>query len=177
METVNRVKHFSNSTEFFPFLVIGLTMSFGSSTPNFYAVDKKVEPIEIRDPKYYANRSDFSHVSAQKKFSLDRLKQNKKIIRSLAALEEGWNGYGGRTIEPQLISQVESILPEFEIQPQIFPTGRGSIQLDFVKSEDVFLEVEISSTEIFAYRKSGEKEEELELDFSELILLANEFNA
>lgn len=171
-------KFSSTKAEFIPYIIFGISsMPFGNSATSVQIHNKEISPIELRDLDYLGRRLEVTTVTSQKKYSLDRLLQNKSIIKSLVNLEDDWNGYGGQPIDQELIERVDKILPQFEIQPQIFPTGRGSIQFDFFKDEDNFLEIEISSEEISVYKKIGDDEEEFKLDYPGLITLANEFNA
>jgi|GEM_PF-2678721 len=176
MATKKRYNQSTSSTEIIPYIIFGISMSFGSSSTSLPVLEKKIYPVELRDPKYYGSKAGFTQVSNQNKYSLDRLQQNKSIITSLGELGNNWNGYGGEPISSDLIENIKNILSEFEIQPQIFPTGRGSIQLDFFKSDDNLLEIEISSDGVFAFKKVGDREEEFDLQLSEIIPIANEFN-
>lgn len=171
-----RFKQFSNSTEFIPYLVLGISLAFGSTEQDRSGGDFEPAQTEIRDPKFFFKTTETNPISKQK-YSLDRLILNKKIVGSLALLEDNWNGYGGQRIPEAVIEKVNHLLPNLEFQPQIFPTGRGTIQLDFHISDDKFIEVEVAPTEIFAYFKFDDKEEEVEINESTLFDLVRKFNA
>ena len=87
-------------------------------------------------------------------------------ISELGDLEENWNSYGGRPVDPQcavktiifLLSMLDADTP----MPIIVPTNRGGIQLEWHRS-GVDLEIEIESISrlhvFFADEESGEESE------------------
>jgi len=61
-------------------------------------------------------------------------------------------------------------------QPNVFPTGRQSVQLEYEKSNGNYLEIEIFDDKCSAYSEIVDKETEYEsLSFNEIIKLINEF--
>ena len=73
-----------------------------------------------------------------------------KLI-SFAQLKKGWNGYEGEEIPMKVIYKVTKLLLDLNFQPKIFPTGRGSIQIEHYRVDDVFAEVEVSEDTISVY--------------------------
>lgn len=64
-------------------------------------------------------------------------------LLSYADLEKGWNGYGAKKISPAVIKRTKSLLLSLEFQPKIFPTGRGSVQVEYYKDDSNLIEIEI----------------------------------
>lgn len=69
-------------------------------------------------------------------------------LRSFEFLEENWNGYGGLSIDKQLIQKCIQLLHSgqlLRLQPDIFPTGRGSVQFEYEEHDGRYLEIEFFS--------------------------------
>ncbi len=66
-----------------------------------------------------------------------------KRIEEIASLEYDWNGYGASPFSHGLIAKCKEIVKNLEIQPQIYPTGRKSIQFQYELSDRSYLEFEI----------------------------------
>ncbi len=111
------------------------------------------------------------------RFSLDKLKSNKKRLLHLKNLKSNWNGYNGKPINNDIIEQAECLLTNLDYQPSIFPTGRGTIQIEYFKDEDNELEIEIFSNEIFMYKVEDGVEQELSIDADQVSEIINKFYA
>lgn len=61
----------------------------------------------------------------------------------IAALEYDWNGYGAQKFSNELIEKCKSILCALPVYPQIYPTGRQSIQFQYELEDRSYLEFEI----------------------------------
>lgn len=111
------------------------------------------------------------------RYSLDALKRNKRILRNLANLKSNWNGYGGEPIDQDVIDRTEKMLSDLDYQPQIFPTGRGTIQIEYFKDDDNLIEIEISNEEIFVYKVQNGKDFEDSVEFDSLSKMITSFYA
>lgn len=107
-------------------------------------------------------------------FNLDKLKLNKLKLNTFKSFSRGWDNYDGIEIDEKTINIVNGLLSELTFQPQIFPTARGTIQVEKYFSDTVFYEIEIDKDEIDAYIVNGEKEFEDNLQKDELITLISE---
>lgn len=74
-----------------------------------------------------------------------QLQYNLSVLEEIRNLKEGWwDGRIGRTdltegkqaFSNNLIDKVKGIILKLKIQPEIFPTGRNSIQVEFKINED-----------------------------------------
>lgn len=111
------------------------------------------------------------------RFSLEQLKLNKRKLESIKQLKANWNSYDGQVINEAIISKVISILPFLDYQPQIFPTGRGTIQIEKYIDEKNLVEIEISENEIFAYQVINGEEKESLISVDEIKDLISEIYA
>jgi len=111
------------------------------------------------------------------RFSLEKLKNNKRKLESIKNLSSNWNGYGSPEIEEKLISKVQQIISNLEYQPQIFPTGRGSIQIEKHINDENFVEIEISNDEVFAYQMKNGVETEKAISTDEINNLISDLYA
>lgn len=109
------------------------------------------------------------------RFSLEQLKLNKRKLHTFKHFGKGWNGYNGEPIDHKLIDEIETLISDLEYQPQIFPTGRGSVQIEEYLDEHNFIEIEISNNGAFAYMVKNGKEMEKEISIHKINKLISEF--
>ena len=80
--------------------------------------------------------------------SMTEIIENLNRLSDIRCLEKNWNGYGAEPIDKTIIDKVEYIIKNICIQPQIFPTGRNSIQLQYEREDKSYLEFEIFADKI-----------------------------
>ena len=85
----------------------------------------------------------------------DELTRNLERLNDIAELESDWNGYGTESFSSELITEVRNIISSLSEQPEIFPTGRKSIQLEYHLSDKSYLEFEIFGGKVIAMQVSG----------------------
>lgn len=73
-----------------------------------------------------------------------KLENNLVLLDELSRLNGNWNGYGAGVFNENLINFCKNILIMLQFQPEVFPTGRNSIQFEFEK-DGRYLELEIFS--------------------------------
>lgn len=71
------------------------------------------------------------------------LEHSLETLADILALEKDWDGYGSDPFEKPLVDLVKSIVKELTIQPEIFPTGRRSIQIEYDAEDESYFEAEI----------------------------------
>ena len=69
--------------------------------------------------------------------------EQKTLATEIAELEENWNGYGAKAFSQKLIEKCKGIIYDLEVQPNIFPTGRQSVQFQYELEDRSYLEFEI----------------------------------
>lgn len=144
------------------------------ANPGLIISNSSTAPVKyFGNPEIKFNASFASHESPSstrlnnsQRFSLEQLKINKRRLRSFKNFKTNWNGYSGEAFDEALIEKIEDILSDLDYQPQIFPTGRGTIQIEKYIDDDNLIEIEISNKEVFAYqvKKGNEKEAKISLD-------------
>ena len=100
--------------------------------------------------------------------SLPRLEENLERLQQISELEYNWDGEGAQSFDKNLISVVVNLIEKISLQPQIFPTARDSIQLEYDKTNGDYLEFEIftNKTKMFYLGHDGvhyEREIDIEL--------------
>lgn len=108
---------------------------------------------------------------------LDKLKRNKKILSSLSSLSENWNGYGSQSFNPYLVNKVEHTIVNMDMQPNLYPTGRNSIQLEFEKHNGDYLEFEVFEEETHLYSIINGVETEKKIRGEQINQITNKFHA
>ncbi|MBU0764546.1 MAG: hypothetical protein KJ607_06910, partial [Bacteroidetes bacterium] len=114
---------------------------------------------------------------ANNRYNLTELRRNYQILNSFKNLRENWNGNDAQPFPEHLIEKVIKIISKLEYQPQIFPTGRNSIQLEFENKNGDYLEFEIFPDRIIAFKETRSDEWERIVDEEGILNLAGEFNA
>ena len=107
---------------------------------------------------------------------LSSLQSNINKLNSFRDLPDNWNGIGGEKIDNDVINTSLSIIPLLSHQPHVFPTGRGSVQLEYEKKNGDYLEFEIfkdKQIEMFLSISDTEISKEIKLD--EIVKYVNEF--
>lgn len=72
----------------------------------------------------------------------NELCNNINVLSSFSELQENWDGYGAHPFEASFISDLKKVLVCLKYQPEVFPTGRGSIQLEYEQDDGRYLEFE-----------------------------------
>lgn len=92
------------------------------------------------------------------------IKTNIKKLEEIENLRDNWDGNGAHPFSKNLINKVKEIIDNLMIQPEIFPTALGTIQLEYDNSRKDHMEIEISETEeakIYTVFSNGEEIEEV----------------
>lgn len=104
-------------------------------------------------------------------------------LRSFAVLEHGWNGYGALPLDGDLIDECVQLLYTpglLGLQPDVFPTGRGSIQFEYENEDGQYLEIEIYSDgrkAVYAsFADEGTMDED-DMPWPEIVKLIQKFDA
>lgn len=102
--------------------------------------------VEQLVPQYAIVTLSVPNVSGAGKLILsDRvlaLYKNIETLGSYRELRAGWNGKGSTSFDGELIDSAIEFVAQLEYQPEIFPTGRDSIQFEY-HTERGYLEVEM----------------------------------
>ena len=96
-------------------------------------------------------------------------------------LKQNWNGYHAAPIPHKIINLCRDIVKELPIQPEIFPTCRKTIQMQYELDTKDYLEFEIYENKISVLKVPLRKYDmliEFDIDIcqkSELIHIVNDF--
>lgn len=88
------------------------------------------------------------------------LNNNLEKLNRICALKDNWDGYGAKTLPEGLITKAGELIRELQVQPEIFPTADGTIQIEYEKDNGDYLEFQFSGNgtcEVF--RRMNGKEE------------------
>ncbi len=98
----------------------------------------------------------------------DSAKESDSILNSyiklgqIKRLGKNWNGYGAGAFDDVLINTVYKLIPTLIRQPEIFPTGRNTIQLEYDGANESYLEIEIVNegvANVLLIDRNGEEKE------------------
>lgn len=105
----------------------------------------------------------------------NKLQENCEKLVKFSKFADNWDGYNAVKFTQNIITKVKNVIENLNYQPNIFPTGRGSIQLEYYKDDDNFLEIEVSnslSANLF-YSVNGKEEEQI-IDDNDIVSKLNE---
>lgn len=147
------------------------------------------EPFEFKPMKFYFLRADFSpyrfvfqwdvNFTMQNinRYNLFELKRNIEIITSFLTFRRNWNDNGAPPFIERLIELAIEVVRTLDYQPQVFPTARKSILLEYEKPEGKYLGIEVFSNRIEAFKQpQGEIVSLIPSDLERLREIVNEFN-
>ena len=84
-----------------------------------------------------------------------------KKLNDINSLEFDWNGYGAEPINSYIIDKAKDLVEILTYQPEIFPTGRNSIQFEYQyyhgNKREACLEIEVYDdkyTVLIVYEKN-----------------------
>lgn len=132
--------------------------------------------------QYYQNPNNYqisynsSYVANTINFSQE-LQKNIELINSYKKLDNNWNGYGAQKISESVIDSALSILYFLNRQPDVFPTGRNSIQFEYEKDNGDYLEFEIFENYVTAFQIISSEESEYNINTSEIRKMVVDFYA
>ena len=154
-------------------------------------IEKKLAPIKETQ---YALVGQFAEISLEHDAIKDEINNLRKIysenyqlkkklnnintVLSFKKFGSDWNGNGAEPFSENIIQKALDFINSqlLRFQPNVFPTGRQSVQLEYEKSNGNYLEIEIFDDKCSAYSEIEDKETEYEsLSFNEIIKLINEF--
>lgn len=105
------------------------------------------------------------------------LQKNIELINSYKNLDDNWNSYGASKFSESVIDKALSILYFLSIQPDVFPTGRNSIQFEYEKNNGDYLEFEIYEDRITAFQIIASEETEYQVDIKKARKMVVDFYA
>jgi hypothetical protein len=122
-------------------------------------------------------KNDCTVIAKENQYILDNLTRNISKIRSFAKLPLNWNENGAVQFKKGLIDTVIEILQNLEYQPEVFPTGRESILLEYGEPGNRFLGIEVFENRIETFIAPQRETSKYQLyDLDKLRKIVNEFN-
>ena len=72
--------------------------------------------------------------------------ENLKKLEAIALLKDNWNANGAKAFADSLITKVRNLVMLLDVQPEVFPTACGALQLEYDKEDGSHLEIEFNET-------------------------------
>lgn len=94
---------------------------------------------------------------------------NYRRIQEISRFTEGWDGYNARPIPKEVIDRTKELLMVLPVGAKVFPTGRSSIQIEYHKDTENYLELEVTTASYEMYCVQGENEFENSVRESEIL--------
>ncbi|MBN2092634.1 hypothetical protein JW964_23640 [candidate division KSB1 bacterium] len=114
---------------------------YDSQTPNDFT---KLYDYAACFCSYVKHKENSTNIQIDKN-DLYKLSKNIETLKSFLELEENWNYYGAKPFKQELINKCINLVrsSKLKYQPDIFPTGRESIQFEYEEEDGRYLEIEI----------------------------------
>lgn len=114
-----------------------------SITPLYFEYQRQV--LSKYNLSCVDNITTFKHVDDQKSIVKHN---NLKKLNHISKLQYDWNGYGAEAIPYQVIALSINIILMLDEQPEIYPTARQTIQMEYELPDESYLEFEIYANQI-----------------------------
>lgn len=117
-----------------------------------------------------------SYVSSQvANYLNEKLFYNLNRLESFKYLDYGWNGYNAESFPNTLIDLIKSQLYILKIQPEVFPTARKSIQLEYKRNNGDYLEFEVFNDKVIMYCETNDYENEEIIKLEDINKMVEDF--
>ena len=83
------------------------------------------------------------------------LEHNISKLNKFLKFKPNWNGYNAFAFNPLLIQKCKELLKQFKVQPLVYPTAIGCVQLEF-ETDKYYLEVEVYLNHYCYYIEEGD---------------------
>lgn len=137
-------------------------MSTNCDTTSVITRDMHYSSVVSAESEIIKYTTDTTSKSISYNSVVDYKKSNNfRTLEEIEALQSNWNGNGADSFSVDLISKVREFVVSAIIQPDIFPTARDSIQIEYEKDNGDYLEFEFfENGEIkkFFYSSQGESD-------------------
>lgn len=130
--------------------------------------------------KHYHLEEAMSRQEYESQFEERKRTDNLSILCDFGKLEANWNHNGAEKFEASLLNRCRLLLRHLIKQPDIFPTARNSVQMEYEKENGDYLEFEIfkDNVEVFAIINNVEYTESIpQIDSVKLNNLVRDFHA
>lgn len=118
--------------------------------------------------KYYHGVETSSDIkNFQHYLEIKKKVKNGIKLSSYRNLDFNWNNNQEEPFPHTLLKKCQSLINDLIIQPDVFPTGRGSIQFEYEKKNGEYLEFELYEDKIeYFYMDENDEEKEDILPFN-----------
>ena len=146
----------------------------------------KVKSRFIRDIMNFCSSQTYNFISEKINYNGEIMLDTRKVelkeiydtLQEYLELKENWDYDGGRTFSKELIDYAYDIVKRLCVLPEVFPTGRGTVQLEY-ENNNGYLEFEIyPDLHVECYREYIDKSstEFSNLDTGKICKMVDEFN-
>ena len=122
--------------------------------------------FSVFSPEITAQFNDRAYRMPSRKYVINgEACENIKRLKEIENLPDDWNGYGAKRFSKELMKKCRKIVNSLSHQPEIYPTGRQSVQFQYQLEDESYLEFEIFEEKTMCllvperiYEKASEKE-------------------
>ncbi|HBA46224.1 MAG TPA: hypothetical protein DCZ91_00160 [Lachnospiraceae bacterium] len=148
----NSTEKFNNHIEKKAYSKVGAATSiafavFVGTTALRYPIEEGISGYDIKPSyiQYIKLNQEKGYMGLYTNKAIDLMKvENLNKIKKMALFEENWNGTGGKAFSEGAINLFKAIINALEKQPQIAPTGRNSLLMQYELDDKSMLAFEVS---------------------------------
>ncbi len=74
----------------------------------------------------------------------NKMAKNLTKLDKITTLSKNWNEYNAEPFSKSLITHAKNLIRKLYIQPEIFPTAIGSLQIEYEKDNGDYLEIQVT---------------------------------
>lgn len=144
------------ATSFLTLSLVAVSMTGGSSTTDIIPITnqtiKSKNTVRVSGESYW----DISCLSIMSE--IPGIEKNLRKLDRISEFQNGWNGYDAKKFSGRLINNAKNTVFSLIYQPELFPTAKNTIQLEYDGPNDTYLEFEIDETDnigVFSIDKNG----------------------
>lgn len=89
---------------------------------------------------------------------MTKLEYNLNKVDEMYKFKKNWNLYGAEPIPKGTLNLTKKVLKELTMQPEVFPTGASTIQLEYEKGNN-YLEIELYKNNLNVFLIDENREE------------------
>jgi hypothetical protein len=122
-----------------------------SSTVTYASDDGLVRATLLEgmlDETGFSVNKNLTEVGVENSFKTISKTESLGTLDNIQSFTKDWNGYGAEPIPIKVVDLCRNIVMELDIQPEIFPTARCTVQMEYELEDFSYLEFEVYQNRI-----------------------------
>jgi hypothetical protein len=118
---------------------------------NYNTINESITINNVMQQQIELSKEEIDKIKKSLK-NIEKNIRNREKLHDYSLFEENWDSYGAKPFSTKLLNLAWEKIRELEIQPEVFPTMRESIQFEYEKENKDYLEFEIYEDRIEVFQ-------------------------